>query len=262
MTTLSGGPTAAAVLAARNNAEWCRAVCASHGIASRIEGGIWSAQAPTPVGYPEAVTLAPGIDAAAIVAALPVGASSIKDSFADVDLTPFGFEVLFDATWIIDDGSSTVPTGGAQGSTRPSLEAIRTPSDLATWAWAHGLRDAFAPALLDDPDIVILGARGRGGEFVAGAVLNRTEEVVGLSNVFDGGSELVASARDEAGRRWPGRPIVGYEDGEALDAALAAGFRTVGPLRVWHRRAAGRDESVERAAGFDGELVGDRREER
>ena len=38
------------------------------------------------------------------------------------------------------------------------------------------------------------------------------------------------------GRHRPDRPVVGYEDGEALDAASAAGFEPLGPLRVWLQR--------------------------
>jgi hypothetical protein len=33
----------------------------------------------------------------------------------------------------------------------------------------------------------------------------------------------------------PGLPIVGYERGQDLAAARQAGFRVLGPLRVWAR---------------------------
>jgi hypothetical protein len=32
---------------------------------------------------------------------------------------------------------------------------------------------------------------------------------------------------------FPADPIVGYESGAALDAALAHGFEDAGPLRIW-----------------------------
>jgi hypothetical protein len=40
---------------------------------------------------------------------------------------------------------------------------------------------------------------------------------------------------DAVGSTFPDRAFVGYERGPALDAAMAAGFDTVGELRVWVR---------------------------
>ena len=75
---------------------------------------------------------------------------------------------------------------------------------------------------------------------IAGAIANRTDNVVGLSNVF--------APEGAAARFWPGRvsaaidafarlPLVGYESGSELAIALALGFEAVGPLRVWVRTA-------------------------
>jgi hypothetical protein len=57
-----------------------------------------------------------------------------------------------------------------------------------------------------------------------------------LSNFFcaDQDAEPVAAgALAEVGRFAPGRPIVGFEAGDALGRARRLGFRAVGPLRVW-----------------------------
>jgi hypothetical protein len=70
---------------------------------------------------------------------------------------------------------------------------------------------------------------------VAGAIANRTGDVVGVSNVF---------AHPDAERSWagclitiinafPGLPLVGYERGDELEIAERLGFTAVGPLRVW-----------------------------
>ena len=32
---------------------------------------------------------------------------------------------------------------------------------------------------------------------------------------------------------FPGLPLVGYEEGDALRGALLTGFEAIGPLRVW-----------------------------
>jgi hypothetical protein len=93
----------------------------------------------------------------------------------------------------------------------------------------------FAPALLDAPEVVVL----RGdleGAIVAGAILNRSESLVGVSNLFAGTGDPVDVWRgcvNEVAVRFPGLEIVGYESGASLDVALRAGFASIGPLRVW-----------------------------
>jgi len=48
---------------------------------------------------------------------------------------------------------------------------------------------------------------------------------------------LTSAVRAVAALR-PGLPIVGYEQGKDLAAARAAGFRVLGPLRIWARGSA------------------------
>ena len=88
--------------AARNNAEWCAAMSRSHGLAGEFGTQAWAAPAPTPLYYPDAVTLVPGVDPAALTAQIDPTApgASVKGSFADLDLTQAGFQVLFGAQWI------------------------------------------------------------------------------------------------------------------------------------------------------------------
>jgi hypothetical protein len=62
--------------------------------------------------------------------------------------------------------------------------------------------------------------------------------VVGVSNVLAGSADLVTVWSDlivVAARTYPGLDLVGYELGADLQAALAAGFAGIGPLRVWTR---------------------------
>ncbi|MFF2389235.1 hypothetical protein [Agromyces sp. NPDC058104] len=106
---------------------------------------------------------------------------------------------------------------------------------LARWARSHGLPEAFAAPLLEAPGVLVLTAAPGHAAATAGGVLTRTGEVVGLSNAFGGGEELYRALQREAGARWPGLPVVGYEADDALAVALSAGFRPLGPLRVWVR---------------------------
>jgi hypothetical protein len=221
--------------AARNNAEWCEAMCRSHGLAGGFGPQAWTAAVRTPLFYPDAVTLAPGADAAALVDAIDTAApgASIKDSFADCDLTGSGFGVLFDAQWIWR------PAGPPAAGSDLDWEVVRDPARLQEWASAwdggDGNADLFGPALLEDAATFVLAGRSADGRVAAGAVASRSDQVVGVSNVF--------ALEDEADA-WPGVlaalhelfpsvPVVGYEHGEDLAAAARHGFEPLGPLRVW-----------------------------
>ncbi|WP_433306409.1 hypothetical protein ACQP2F_20715 [Actinoplanes sp. CA-030573] len=202
--------------AVRNNAEWCALVCRTHGVASRFGDRAWRAEGQPPPFYPSAITLTPDAAAADV---LP--ASSVKDSYAALDLD--GFTPLFEARWIHRPAPSRVPG--------PLARRVATPAELREWHAQWGSGDVFRPALLDDPAVAVLAVDSRGG-----AVLNRAAGVVGVSNVFavvpadiDGVWSATVHA---AAALFPGLDLVGYEHGDDLTTALAAGFAPIGPLRV------------------------------
>jgi hypothetical protein len=216
-----------AVLAARNNAEWCDLVCRTHGVGTRFEPDAWVALRRSPPLYPDAVTLTTGPAGALLGRVDSSQGCSIKDSFATLDLSAAGFRVLFEAEWI-HRRPPPQPTGGALRWSR-----VRTPDELLAWSAAHG--GVFGPALLDNPAVAILAARDEAG-LVAGVIGNRSESVVGVSNFF---ATTAATDRAWAGAiaavsaQFPGLPLVGYEHGSGLGAAHRAGFLSVGRLRVW-----------------------------
>ncbi|MGW0965003.1 hypothetical protein [Streptomyces sp. NPDC002516] len=222
--------------AARNNAEWCAAMSRSHGVEGESRDQAWTAPARTPLYYPDAVTLVPGADPAALLARIDTTApgASVKDSFADLDLRDAGFRVLFDARWIHR------PAGEPAG--RPDLDwsVAGDPDTLRAWAlaWDDGNGDArlFRPELLDDPATFVLTGRSADGRVGAGAVASRGDHVIGVSNVFarDGGPDAAwPGVLHTVHSLFPGLPVVGYEHGDDLTAALRHGFEPIGPLRVW-----------------------------
>ena len=118
---------------------------------------------------------------------------------------------------------------------------LQTPEELRAWetAWRGPAGDPplnlFLPVLLENPDIAFLAA-AQDGQIVAGAVANRTGDVVGLSNVFapvDEQAGFWAGAIAAILRTFPGLPLVGYERAAELAVAQALGFKAIGPLRVW-----------------------------
>ncbi|WP_433920564.1 hypothetical protein OIE50_48740 [Streptomyces canus] len=222
--------------AARNNAEWCAAMSRSHGLMSEFGLQAWAAPARTPLYYPDAVTLVPGVDPAMLAARIDTTAAgaSVKDSFADLDLTEAGFHVLFEAQWIHR------PASGPAIASDLAWDVAGDPDTLRAWALAwdggHGSADLFRPELLDDPDTFVLAGRSASGRVVVGAVASRSDQVVGISNVFapDGGPDAAWPVVLEALHRlFPTLPVVGYGQGDGLEASLRHGFEPVGPLRIW-----------------------------
>ncbi len=201
-------------------------MCRAHGLQTRWAQDGWTVNRRTPDGYPDAVTLAPGADAAALLGRLQSGTgASVKDSFAELDLAPQGFRVLFEASWIRCPATCTTRT--------PDLDwrQARTPAELVRWSAGHDL-DVFVPALLEVEDLHFFGAQAPG----AGFALHRTDGVVGISNLWAEDAPLLSVWSDAvavAAKTFPGCDLVGYEQGLDLDAAVSAGFSVIGPLRVW-----------------------------
>ena len=245
-------PSAAAraVQAARNNAIWCDTVCRAHGIPGEFHAQLWLSRQPVPRFYPNAVTFANPVAGSAQLAhmqqllgeSLPASAG-VKDSFCTLELAPLGFQKLFEATWLWRESRPQLDRAVAQ----VDWFRVRDADELGEWELAWNGRSAgelavppvrvFPPALLADPNIVFIAAL-MNKRIVAGAIANRTDDVVGLSNVF--------APDNAAARFWPGcvgaamdafvgLPLVGYESGGELAIARSLGFEAVGPLRVWVR---------------------------
>lgn len=221
------------VVAARNNAEWCDLICRAHQIETRFDPDMWVASRRTPPMYPDAVTLSPYASARDVLDRVDGSPGcSVKDSFASLELSTDGFGLLFDAEWIYREPSPPPVDHG------PRWGLVRTAGELTAWAAAHGGGEVFHADLLDDPDVVIVMASA-GERLRAGAIGNRGESAVGVSNLFASDAVTIEQAWSGAVRaistHFPGLPLVGYEGGVSLQAAHRAGFSSIGSLRVWLR---------------------------
>jgi hypothetical protein len=223
--------------AARNNADWCGAVCQTHGIVGIVGEKAWTSARRTPSYYPDAVTLHPDVTTLDVLSRIDAASPgcSVKDSFATLDLGPAGFGVLFDAEWIYRPAGVPVPPSHGMRA-----EQVRTAGRLRDWqvAWrgASDPPDVFRPGLLSDPGVRIVAVQD-GDELTGGGVLNFGAGMIGVTNVFairnvDPGA-LWSCLLTVATEHFPGVPIVGDELQDDLVGALQVGFRVIGPLRVW-----------------------------
>lgn len=221
-------------LAALDNASLCAAMWRAHGLSVERACGYVACSDTPPRFYPNVVTVDPAVDTRDQVRSIAEravrssGAFSVKDSYRTLALDGVGFEPLFEAQWI--HRTAGAATGAMRLDWRPVTEA----SGLGAWeaAWRGGADEPplFLPAFLQAPGVTMLaGWADRAIE--AGCIVTATTTVAGLSNVFGDPSEaIMASAKTV-----PDRDLVGYESGDALAAALAAGFEAVGDLVVWRR---------------------------
>jgi len=228
-------------IAAANNAEWCDAVCRTHGINAERDGHAWSSPTRTPPLYPDAVTLVADASASELLARIDASPGcSVKDSFASLDLTGYGFRVLFEAQWIVRS-----PSEMRAASARTRWTIVR---DVETFrAWEDAWRGPDGPAGVLRADLlrmktVTLLAEQMNDRIVGGAVLNHGTKAVGISNFFSEDSTISGSWQGclaLANAVSPGATLVGYESGDALDVARRHAFKVVGPLRVWLRDGGG-----------------------
>ena len=208
---------------------WYEDLCALHGVGSTIANGLWSSiEAPPPL-HSDAVVVEPSVTLDEVRMRLDGRThAGLKDSFGTVKADAAGMEILFSATWIHREPRD-LPAAGRWA-------AVRDEEELATWTATHDTANVLLPGLLARGHFRILARRVE-GSIVAGAVARLGSGGVDVSNVHAvpgtavDWNELAA----DIGDIFPGRPMVGYERGDALRAAIDGGFQAIGDLRVWAR---------------------------
>jgi hypothetical protein len=144
------------------------------------------------------------------------GRWAVKDSFNVLDLARQGFDVLHEASWI----RSVMPGEG------PSTDIV----------WQRQARGSGSLPFDDTNFAMFVGRRGYA--VVAGGMLYCAEGVVGLTNVVADAADAASVFRALillSARTFPRLPVIGYEQGDELRAAVDAGFEIGDPLRVWIR---------------------------
>ena len=207
---------------------WYEDICALHGTASLLRDGLWSAVGPPPPLHSGVVVVEPTVTAEQVLERRHTTDGGVKDSFANVDLGAHGQSLLFSASWFHRPAHPSVSTPPA------GWTAVRTPERLAAWTAHHDTTDVLLPGLLRSAHIVVLEQQVD-GEGVAGAVARLGSGVVDVSNVHASPGHDVDWGELAAvvAQVFPQRPLVGYERGPDLEAAIAGGCVVTGELRVW-----------------------------
>ena len=218
--------------AVQNNAQWCDIICSLHGVPGEFTPDLWVNTHKVPTYYPNLITLSEHTNLNAIKDLLDVrqGPWFIKDSFNILNLSSLGFTKLFEARWLLAPKS---------GETEVKWNVIAEENGLRAWieAWNLDQSNLFSADLLTRPDINFI-ALYEGKEIVAGAILNKANGIMGLSNIFCNSDNPILYWKAVVGAAKAlssGLNVITYESDKALEIALAVGFEELGPLSVWSK---------------------------
>lgn len=231
-----------AICGARNNADWYEAVFSAHGLRYRRLAYAFVAEDVPPPYYSKLTVLSPDQNAKILPELVKLarhfdGTLGIKDSFCQLDLGLNGFETRFEASWLWRAPRQVpIPEGWAK---------LSNANDLLMWeeSWKRNgsptNQRMFPETLLARDDISFFGRRAN-DRFIAGCIVNRSADSIGLSNVFaeTPSDAFFAQAADAAASVDGDLPVVGYESGDELAFAHQAEFDTVGQLRILVTRQA------------------------
>lgn len=233
-------------LAIHNNNGLYEAVFSGHNIKFQRTDAIWYSLEKTPPLYSNLVTIAQDWRPDDIFSDIELNYEraaweewSIKDSFGVLALSAYGFAKLFAAQWIYLAAADFSPAG-AQEKLR--YELADNEAALAAWriAWDADEQlgqEIFARDLLHNPRVRFV-AGYKGERIVSGCLVNRTDDVLGISNFFAPGQEM---------RYWSDMigfifasiaclDIVGYERPEVAQGLREIGFEPIGNLTVWLKK--------------------------
>ena len=120
---------------------WYDDICALHGVGSILDVGVWSALETPPPLHSDAVAVEPEVTADRVIARLDGRVHcGVKDSFATMDLSGEGMDLLFSATWIHREA------GQGRDRRAPSgWGAVTTAAELAVWTGQHDTSDVLLP---------------------------------------------------------------------------------------------------------------------
>lgn len=163
---------------------------------------------------------------------------SIKDSFNVLDLSPHGFVKLFEAQWLYLQSAAFLPVNNRSVL---SYIVVRNEMELQQWREFWNVHNEggnavqiYRNSILGDKNLSFVLGKNLIGEVVSIFLLNKTDDVLGISNFYAPGTLVYWSdAILFIEKTWGPIDIVGYERRELLSELSILGCESVGELSVW-----------------------------
>jgi hypothetical protein len=232
--------------AIRNNNGLYEAIFSGHNIKSHRTDSIWYSLEETPPLYSNLITISKDWKPDAIFRAIDLNYEegkwdkwSLKDSFGVLDLSRHGFTRLFDAQWMYLEAANFIQIEGGQ---KLRYEILNREDALPAWrsAWDSDERlgeEIFDTKLLADQRVHFV-AGYKEEQIVSGCFLNKTDDVLGVSNFFSPGegigywSDMISFICGSI----ECLDIVGYERNDLVEKLQSLGFESIGNLTVWLKK--------------------------
>ena len=167
-----------------NNIAWCQLVSATYGKKSFTTEKVWGLHTAAPPYYPELITSSRTTTEVDMLEYLRLNhIGSVKDSFATLQLEPFGFQLLFEAEWICHPSVSELEHDADQWN------IVRTITEFERWTKMTGLENSIPSGLLGIHEVKIFVLDGPDG--FASFIANAADDVIGISNVCSRGIDEI-----------------------------------------------------------------------
>ncbi len=229
-----------------NNNDLYEAILSSQNIKSHKTNSIWYCLEKTPPFYSNLVTISKEWKPDKVFRNIDFNYEkekweewTIKDSFAVLDLNKYEFTKLFDAQWMYLEVANFIQT---EKTGNLPYEIVGNEETLSAWrlAWDADERigkQIFSPKLLNNSKVYIV-AGYQEEQIVSGCFVNKTGNVLGISNFFAPNKEVhywsdtISFILESV----ESLDIVGYERNELTDKLYLLGFEQIGNLTVWQKK--------------------------
>ena len=215
-----------------NNIEWCKLVATSHEVQSECLSNAWRTVGIMPPFYPNVISTVAAIGSKEL-SQLAVGLPekcAWKDCYANLELSEYGFSVLFESHWYALSGNPYKIKFSEAVENVSSVEMLK--EWVAAWGETPLNQSIFIPKILKENVRFVF--RNSAGTIDAGLILNYSDNSVGITNVF-GDLDGIVECLGYAVKSASGVPLVGYGSKDELSQLKRLGFTGLGKLRVWVR---------------------------
>ena len=214
--------------AIQNNMDWYQAQCHAHNIENVRTTSAWYSILPMPPLHSNLIlTHAQDLPLIEEVGAHLSSEWSIKDASGRLDLSPFGFDVLFNANWFAREPADCDAPAG--------ISRVASDETFDQWVTAWGEdTEVFRDNFWHQADVEFYHDE----HWQGGIAANVSHDAIGITNPW-GTKASINDCIQNIAHTHPTLPIVGYDHMPDIEAMTQLGFRSTAPLAIWIKKSSG-----------------------